>query len=175
MRDRIELLADRHYSRRDSAQPTVLIRSCYGRGSIFKLIAVLLAERGMQVIVQSCRGTGGSQGTFRPFFDEQNDGEDTVKWIERQSWFNGNLALWGGSYLGNTAWAVANSSVRDRVKAICLQVTLTNFWDRTYAFSGFTLEGSIGWTATMMTVLRTSGLNPLTAMIHMRKTRALAQ
>jgi uncharacterized protein len=175
MRDRIELLADRHYSRRDSAQPTVLIRSCYGRGTIFKLIAVLLAERGMQVIVQSCRGTGGSQGTFRPFFDEQNDGEDTVKWIERQSWFNGNLALWGGSYLGNTAWAVANSSVRDRVKAICFQVTLTNFWDRTYAFNGFTLEGSIGWTATMMTVLRTSGLNPLTAMIHMRKTRALAQ
>ena len=175
MRDGIQLLADRHHSRRDVAQPAVLIRSCYGRGTIFKLVALLFAERGMQVIVQSCRGTGGSQGTFRAFFDEQNDGEDTVKWIERQSWFNGDLALWGGSYLGNTAWAIANSSVRDRVKTMALQVTLTNFRDRTDAFGGFTLEGSIGWTATMLTVLQTSGINPLTAMLHMRKTRALAQ
>ncbi len=129
----------------------------------------------MQVVLQSCRGTDGSQGTFRPFFDEQNDGEDTVKWIERQPWFTGDLALWGGSYLGNTAWAVANSSVRDRVKAIGLHVTLTNFRDRTYAFDGFTLEASIGWTATMLSVFRTSGLSPLAALMSARKTRPLTQ
>src|SRR5262245_40313508 len=86
MRDGVELMADRYHYRRDSAQPTVLIRSCYGRGSVFKIFGVLFAERGMQVVIQSCRGTGGSQGIFRPFFDEQNDGEDTVKWIERQPW-----------------------------------------------------------------------------------------
>ena len=49
----------------------------------------------MQVVMQSCRGTFGSQGTFRPFFDEQNDGEDTVEWMERQPWYSGKLALWG--------------------------------------------------------------------------------
>jgi hypothetical protein len=175
MRDGLELLADRYYSRRDVAQPTVLIRSCYGRGTLFKLFAVLFAERGMQVVVQSCRGTNGSQGTFRPFFDEQNDGGDTVEWIERQSWFTGDLALWGISYLGNTAWAVANSSVRDRVKAIGLHVTLTNFRDRTYAFGGFTLMSCIGWTATMLGVLRTSGMSLLTTLLSARKTRALTQ
>ncbi len=127
MRDGSALLADRYYPRHGAAQPTLLIRSCYGRGTLFKLIAVLFAERGMQVVIQSCRGTGGSQGVFRPFFDEQNDGEDTVRWIERQPWFTGDLALWGGSYLGNTAWAIANSSAGDRVKATGLHVTLTNF------------------------------------------------
>jgi uncharacterized protein len=173
MRDGLELLADRYYSRRNAAQATVLIRSCYGRRNFFKLLAVLFAERGVQVVVQSCRGTDGSQGTFRPFFDEQNDGEDTVEWIERQPWFAGDLALWGISYLGYTAWAIANSSVRDRVKAIGLHVTLSNFRDRTYAFGGFTLLGSIGFTATMLGVLRTSGTRFLTALISARKMRAL--
>jgi uncharacterized protein len=179
MRDGPELLADRYYSRRDSssgqAEPTLLIRSCYGRGTLFKLFAVLFAERGMQVVVQSCRGTDGSQGTFRPFFDEQNDGEDTVEWIARQPWFTGDLALWGGSYLGNTAWAIANSGARDKVKAIALHVTLTNFRDRTYAFDGFTLEASVGWTATMLGVFQAGGISPLRSMLAMRKTRALAQ
>jgi putative CocE/NonD family hydrolase len=175
MRDGPELLADRYYSRRNSAQPTLLIRSCYGRGTLFKIIVVLFAERGMQVVVQSCRGTEGSQGTFRPFFDEQNDGEDTVKWMERQPWFNGDLALWGISYLGNTAWAVANSSVKDRVKAISLHVTLTDFRDRTYAFDGFTLLSCIEWTATMLNVFRNSGMNPLRAMLGARKTRSLTK
>ena len=175
MRDGAELLADRYYSRRGSAQPTLLIRSCYGRGTVFKTIVGLFAERGMQVVVQSCRGTHGSQGTFRPFFDEQNDGEDTVKWMERQPWFTGDLALWGISYLGNTAWAVANSSVGDRVKAISLHVTLTNFRDRTYAFDGFTLLSCIEWTATMLSVFRNSGMNPLSAMLGARKARSLTK
>jgi len=175
MRDGPELLADRYFSRRDAAQPTLLIRSCYGRGSLFKVFAALFAERGMQVIVQSCRGTDGSQGVFRPFFDEQNDGEDTVRWIELQPWFTGELALWGISYLGNTAWAIANSHARDKVKAIGLHVTLTNFRDRTYAFGGFTLISCMGWTATMLGVLRSRGSSRMAALMNARKTRALTQ
>jgi uncharacterized protein len=173
MRDGTELLADRYYSPGVAAQPTLLIRSCYGRGTLFKVIVVLFAERGMQVVVQSCRGIEGSQGTFRPFFDEQNDGEDTVKWIERQTWFSGDLALWGISYLGNTAWALANSGVRTKVKAMGLHVTLTNFRDRTYAFGGFTLLSCLEWTATMLGVIRTSGKGPLAALMNARKTRPL--
>ena len=175
MRDGTVLLADRLYSRRAAPQPTVLIRSCYGRGHIFRLFASLFAERGMQVVIQSCRGTSGSQGIFRPFFDEQNDGEDTVEWIARQPWFTGDLALWGGSYLGNTAWAIANSKAAPRVKALGLHVTLTNFRDRTYAFGGFTLLSCVGWTATMLTIFQTSGVNVLAAILSARKTRALPQ
>jgi len=175
MRDGIELLADRYYSRRQPTRPTVLIRSCYRRGNLFKVIGLLFAERGMQVVIQSCRGTEGSQGTFRPFFDEQNDGEDTVEWIARQPWFTGDLALWGVSYLGNTAWAIANSPAKDRVKAVSLHVTLTNFRDRTFAFDGFTLEDSIGWTLTMLNVFRASGMNDFAAMLNARKTRSVTK
>jgi putative CocE/NonD family hydrolase len=174
MRDGTELLADRYYPRDTAPTPTVLIRSCYGR-STFKVLATVFAERGMQVVFQSCRGTCGSQGIFRPFFDEQDDGADTVEWIERQPWFSGKLALWGISYLGNTAWAIARSRVSAKVNALGLHVTLTNFRDRTYAFDGFTLITCVGWTITMLDLLRTGGMKPFASMMERRKAKALSE
>jgi putative CocE/NonD family hydrolase len=174
MRDGTELLADRYYSRKEAQAPTILIRSCYGR-SAFKVLAEVFAERGMQVVMQSCRGTFGSEGTFRPFFDEQSDGEDTVEWMERQPWFSGKLALWGISYLGNTAWAIAGSRVATKVNALGLHVTLTNFRDRTYAFDGFTLMSCVGWTVLMVDIIRTGGMNRLGSLIGRRKTKVLAE
>ncbi len=174
MRDGVTLLADRYYPRGAPSAPVVLIRSCYGR-SAFKLIGTLFAERGMQVVLQSCRGTFGSQGVFRPFFDEQDDGADTVEWIERQSWFSSKLALWGISYLGNTAWAVARSSAGRKVDALGLHVTLTNFRDRTYAFDGFTLITCIEWTMLMVNLIQTGGGNIVSRLLGQRKTKALSE
>jgi uncharacterized protein len=178
MRDGVELLADRYYPRRSPGQsaqtPTVLIRSCYGRG-MFKFIAAVFAERGMQVVFQSCRGTSGSQGTFRPFFDERNDGADTVEWIERQPWFSGKLALWGMSYLGNAAWAVAGSRVAPKIDALGLHVTLSNFHDQTYAFGGFTLMSCVGWTLTMVNIIRSSGMSIFAVFMGRRKNMALSE
>jgi len=175
MRDGAALLAKRYYPAGGGSQPTVLVRSCYGIGGPFGLIGRLFAERGFQVVLQNCRGVGGSEGVFRPFFDEQNDGEDTVNWLAQQAWFDGNLALWGGSYLGNTAWAIANSAAAAKVKAMGLHVTLTNFHDRTYAFGGYTLEASIGWTLTMAEVARSKGMNVLSALTRMRRSRMLSE
>lgn len=175
LRDGVALEAKRYYPAGGGARPTVLVRSCYGISGPFGLIGRLFAERGFQVILQNCRGVGGSGGVFRPFFDEQNDGEDTVNWLAGQAWFDGNLALWGISYLGNTAWAIANSAAAPKVKAMGLHVTLSNFHDRTYAYGGFTLQGSIGWTFTMVEVMRSKGRNQLLRIPGMRKTRMLAE
>src|SRR5437899_1373699 len=73
MRDGTVLLADRHVPGREGA-PLVITRSPYGRGGLAGWLGGLLAERGYQVLVQSCRGTHGSGGTFRPFRDEESDG-----------------------------------------------------------------------------------------------------
>jgi putative CocE/NonD family hydrolase len=175
MRDGIKLRAIRHYAPGEARQPSILIRSCYGITGIHAILGTLFAERGFQVILQSCRGVNGSHGVFRPFFDEQNDGQDTVDWIARQPWFDGNLALWGISYLGNTAWAIANSPALPRVKAMGLHVTLTNFRDRTYAFGGYTMEGSIGWTITMAEVARNTGMNLLSLLTRTRRSRMLTE
>jgi predicted acyl esterase len=67
MGDGAVLLADRWVARAAHAQPqpTVLVRSCYGRRGIFGVLhGRLLAERGLQVVIQSVRGTFGSEGTM---------------------------------------------------------------------------------------------------------------
>ena len=60
------------------------MRSPYGRDTIWALAARLFAERGYQVILQSCRGTGGSEGDFDAYRHEQQDGLATLAWIAAQ-------------------------------------------------------------------------------------------
>lgn len=60
-------------------QPTVLVRSSHGRtGFVGLKFGRMLAERGLQVVVQSVRGTFGSLGSFTPF-DERADGLATLR------------------------------------------------------------------------------------------------
>ena len=69
MDDGAVLLADRWVARatRERPQPTVLVRSPYGRRqAVGLLFGRLLAERGLQVVIQSVRGTFGSEGDVQP-------------------------------------------------------------------------------------------------------------
>ena len=61
-------------------------------------------------VIQSCRGTFGSEGEFVPVRNEQADGRATLEWVAAQPWFDGRLVMWGGSYLGMTQWAVAQDA-----------------------------------------------------------------
>jgi uncharacterized protein len=80
MPDGVVLLADRYAPRGDERAPLLLVRSPYGRRLLFGfLYGRLFAERGFQVVVQSCRGTFGSGGPFVPNFHERADGIDTVE------------------------------------------------------------------------------------------------
>src|SRR5205823_11512425 len=109
------LLADRWVARatRDRAQPTVLVRSPYGRRQIVGLIyGRLLAERGLQVVIQSVRGTFGSEGNFSPF-DERADGLATLRWLRQQRWHDGLIGMMGASDLGLVQWAVAPDAGED--------------------------------------------------------------
>ncbi|MFX1501687.1 MAG: CocE/NonD family hydrolase, partial [Promethearchaeota archaeon] len=63
MPDGVDLLADHYYPLGDKKPPTVLVRSPYGRRIVFGLLyGRFFAERGFQVLIQSCRGTFGSGG-----------------------------------------------------------------------------------------------------------------
>ncbi|MGH7293020.1 MAG: CocE/NonD family hydrolase, partial [Myxococcota bacterium] len=61
---------------------------------------------GYHVMVQSCRGTFGSGGQFRPIEFDMDDGQDAVAWLREQSWFDGRLATYGASAVGWTQWAL---------------------------------------------------------------------
>lgn len=148
MRDGVELLLDRYHPNGGDNLPVVLVRSPYRRGEMLHHVAVLLAERGFQVLLQSCRGTAGCGGTLHPSFNEENDGLDTIDWIASQSWFCGKLAIMGTSYMGNAAWAAVRSA-GPKISAMALAMTLSDSRSETYAFEGFTLESCLRWTRTL--------------------------
>src|SRR5260370_31459979 len=108
--------------------PLVLIRSPYGRRRGWGLIfGRVLAERGFQAVIQSCRGTFGSGGTFDPFGpDERNDGLATVAWLRKQPWYPRSFGTCGPSYLGMVQWAIA-AAAGEELGAIAAQVTSADF------------------------------------------------
>ena len=153
MDDGVILLAD-HYAPRPlrlgaDAPPVVLIRSPYGRrGVLAALYGRVIAERGFQVFLQSCRGTGGSGGDFVPQANEQRDGVATVRWLRAQPFCNGTIATAGMSYLGYTQYATATAPGAD-IAAMALSVTMADLGEPTFATGSFTLSGSLGWARMM--------------------------
>ncbi len=146
MDDGAVLLADRYVARaeRGRRQPTVLVRSPYGRRQFFGLIfGRLLAERGLQVVVQSVRGTFGSEGEFSPF-DERADGLATLRWIRAQPWHAARIGMIGPSYLGLVQWAVAPEA-GDDLAALAIQVSASQFHGPTYAGGSLALETAASW------------------------------
>jgi putative CocE/NonD family hydrolase len=69
--------------------------------------AMYFARHGYVYALVDVRGRGDSGGTFDPFAQEAHDGYDAVEWLARQSWSNGKVAMWGGSYAGFDQWTVA--------------------------------------------------------------------
>jgi uncharacterized protein len=146
MDDGAVLLADRWVAKnaRDRPQPTVLVRSCYGRGHVFGLVhGRLLAERGLQVVIQSVRGTFGSEGKFNPF-DERADGLATVRWLHRQPWHEGPIGMTGSSYLGLVQWAIA-ADAGDALGALSIHGSASQFHGQSYPGGSMSLETSAQW------------------------------
>jgi predicted acyl esterase len=66
--------------------------------------AVYFARNGYVFALVDVRGRGNSEGGFEPFVNEGRDGHDVVEWLARQSWSNGKVTMWGGSYAGFDQW-----------------------------------------------------------------------
>jgi putative CocE/NonD family hydrolase len=156
MPDGVVLFADHYAPRTGPKLPTILVRTPYGRRGFFgAMYARPFAERGYQVLIQSCRGTAGSGGEFRYARYEHDDGLATIAWMKQQEWFSGDLAMVGGSYLGFVQWAVAADAGPD-VKVLVPQITSADF--NHFRFQGgLTLESSLSW-STMMTQQAATGL-----------------
>jgi len=106
--DGVPLLTDHYIPLTDGPCPTLLVRTPYGRGFPWNLVyGAQFAAQGFHVLLQSCRGTGGSGGTLDPWRQEAADGQAAVSWLREQEWFGGALGVIGTSYLGYAAWAVA--------------------------------------------------------------------
>jgi putative CocE/NonD family hydrolase len=102
--------------------PTVLLRTPYNKVKTLsapqhRSFYEQLARRGYIVAVQDVRGRFNSDGVFDPYRQEHEDGFDTVEWLARQDWCDGNVGMIGRSYVGQTQWFAA-SHAPQALKAI---------------------------------------------------------
>lgn len=129
LRDGLTLAADHYYPTQPGDYPTILMRTPYARGRTAHFFGLrservgwLLAGQGYHIVIQDVRGRFGSQGQFLPLIHEREDGQDTLAWLRTQPWFNGQLGMWGQSYVGYVQWAVAVENPPE-LKAIVPGVT----------------------------------------------------
>lgn len=137
------LLTDHYFPLDDGDFPTLLIRSPYGRGFPWApMYGVLLAEQGFHVVLQSCRGTGGSGGEFHLWRNEAADGQATVAWLRGQPWFSGALGTIGPSYLGYVQWALALDPPPE-LRAMVVQIAMHDPHGFFYRGGAFSLEDAL--------------------------------
>src|SRR3569833_3767451 len=144
-RDGIDLETDLYAPRAGVTFPTMLIRVPYGLRA-FGAAAEAYAERGYIVVIQACRGTSKSGGTFDPLSNERNDGLDTLAWIKQQPWFDGRLGTSGPSYLGYAQWAICDALPKH--SAMAIKVTSAEFRSIVYPGGGLPAGLWLCWTQT---------------------------
>ena len=100
---------------REVARASVLVRGSEDVLSARRplaFVATLLAEQGVAVALQQCRGLRASEGVFTPFVNEARDGAGAIRWLSTQPWFAPPLALAGFGYGGYAAFAALAGSPR---------------------------------------------------------------
>src|SRR5262245_924206 len=132
MRDGVQLIADVYRPRAAGKFPVLLTRTPSNRRDFNT--GTYLASRGYVVILQDTRGRFDSEGEFYPFKPEIEDGYDTVEWAAALEYSNGDVGMFGGSYVGATQMLASVSKPR-RLKAIFPYVTASEYYD------GWTYQG----------------------------------
>ena len=108
LRDGTRLAANVFLPReRSGGVPAILEFTPYSRDS-GSPEGVRFASEGFAFVSVDCRGRGDSEGHFLGHHaGEADDGYDLVEWVAAQSWCNGDVAMFGGSYTGQNQWTTA--------------------------------------------------------------------
>jgi putative CocE/NonD family hydrolase len=126
MRDGVTLVADIYRPKAEGKFPVLLTRTPYNRRDAYT--GTYLATRGYVAILQDTRGRFDSEGEFYPFKNEMNDGYDTIEWAAALDYSNGDVGMFGGSYVGATQMLAAISKP-PHLKAIFPYVTASEYYD----------------------------------------------
>ncbi|MBO1255967.1 CocE/NonD family hydrolase [Alteromonas sp. 5E99-2] len=79
--------------------------------------AVRAASNGYVGVIANTRGKRSSLSEIVPWEHDGKDANEVIDWISKQSWSNGDVVMYGGSYNGFTQWA-ATKYMHPALKAI---------------------------------------------------------
>ncbi|MDJ0715221.1 MAG: CocE/NonD family hydrolase [Prochloraceae cyanobacterium] len=147
-RDGVRLDADIYRPDNSQELPVLLMRQPYGRAIASTVVYAhpsWYAARGYIVVIQDVRGRGTSQGEFKLFDREIEDGLDSVNWASQLPGSTGKVGMYGFSYQGMTQLyaAVAKPSA---LKVICpAMIAYDLYEDWAYEGGAFCLQANLGW------------------------------
>jgi len=135
MRDGVVLRADVLLPASTGRFPALLYRTPYGKHFALEEYRTFqkAAARGYAVVVQDVRGRYASDGEFDAYRNEGHDGYDTIEWVARQPWCDGNVGTFGLSYPGAVQWLAA---VEDPPHLKAMVPAMTFATPRNFFYSG---------------------------------------
>ena len=95
-------------------QAAALFFTIYADPTANRRFAKYAAARGYVGVVADARGKGLSPDEIRPFETAGEDADGVIDWIAKQPWSDGQVGMWGGSYVGFVQWA----AIRQRPAAL---------------------------------------------------------
>ena len=92
-----------------------------------------LVRHGYVYAAVGVRGSGASYGRYEGLFspNETRDAYEIIDWLANQPWSDGNVGMYGGSYLGITQYMAA-SQQHPALKAIFPNVAVFDMYDLLY-------------------------------------------
>lgn len=147
-RDGVRLDADVYRPDVEGTFPVLLMRQPYGRSIASTVVYAhpsWYASQGYIVVIQDVRGRGTSQGEFKLFENEIEDGFDTVKWATKLPGSNGKVGMYGFSYQGMTQLYAA-AAKPPGLKTICpATIAYDLYSDWAYENGAFCWQANLGW------------------------------
>ena len=150
MRDGTVLYADVYRPEAPARYPVVLLRTPYNKAfariAYLQLDPMRAAAHGYALVVQDTRGRYASEGEFYCFRHEVGDGYDTIEWAASQPWADGNVGMYGASYMGATQWLAALARP-PHLRCLVPIITASDYHEGwTYQGGAFELGLNLSWT-----------------------------
>ena len=144
MRDGCVLRADIWLPDGEGPWPVLLQRTPYRKEDAFGTQYISAMDfrtalyRGYAIVIQDTRGRYSAEGAFDPFVEEIEDGTDTLEWLRGQDFCNGQVVMFGASYVGATQ-VLAAAGHPEGLVAISPHLT-TGRYGNTWTYRGGAVE-----------------------------------
>jgi putative CocE/NonD family hydrolase len=155
-RDGVRLDADLYRPAGKGPFPLLLMRQPYGRKIASTVVYAhpgWYAAHGYMVVIQDVRGSGTSEGDFKLFEHEREDGADTLAWAAALKGCSGRIGMYGFSYQAATqllALAGALDGGGAKPAALCPAMMGWDVYsDWAYEGGAFCLAGGMSWALQM--------------------------
>ncbi len=108
--------------------PAVLFYTTYYQNANDAFFGKRSADKDYVGIVAYARGIRSDIKHYAPYEHESTDVYDIIDWISKQSWCNGSVGMYGGSYTGFSQWSTVKN-IHPALKTIVPQVAVMPGFD----------------------------------------------